>query len=182
MAESRQSLVHSQPSGAHEDVRPHQWSSRREMEDALVAPGVQPVLLGEDASHAATYLTLPVGRLMIAVISESVTAFPCIFLSPEFRHLLVGYNKNVALITKAAGNIVKVVQLYSRFDEFVPVHSGLVVVMFETGALGLTSEGAELWREDNDVVQDFQLNGGVLTLDFIDAPTVRVDVLTGRRL
>ena len=95
--------------------------------------------------------------------------------------LLLGFDSQVVSVNLPKREIDYAVELETPFYCFVqPQQPGLVVVVYETGAMGLNYEGKQVWHHDIDVVTDYSMdNDEKLKLIFMDSPPIYIDMLTG---
>jgi len=162
------------------------FETKETLRESLRQTRVSNLLLGEGAEAPRDFFCLEVGKAgstvaKVGLISNVVGGSPSFRL--YFGLLWVGFNDRVAVICSEPLRLVKEVELQSVFWTFLDVPGcGHVCVLCETAIAAVSLNGTVLWRVDTDLITDFSVDGTIARLQPSDAPSIRVDLISGNRL
>lgn len=121
-------------------------------------------------------------HLGIGLHSEIVGIMPhLLWLPPE--EIIIGFDCSVAGIKINKREISFRIDFDTPFRSFLLLDSPKVLLVFnEIGVVSLGENGSELWRYEKDVITDCVIESNIMTLSFLDSPSVRIDLLNGSRV
>jgi hypothetical protein len=170
-------------------IRLQSWETKGQMTDALAHCEAGSLVLGHDSGHAvefcSAFLHLNVGspgvhRFGVGLCSERHGLAPQLLLRPSSELVLFGFNSEVVGVSARERRMCFRVGLECLFHTLVALDQRpIILVIHEIGAAAISEDGRELWRHSKDLVTAWAIEANTLRLDFMDSPTVRIDVLTG---
>ncbi len=163
------------------------WEREEDMRGSLSDCDQETILLGEDADQMTDFHSLRVfsdwnglSRFGIGICSEGHGLEPHFLVHPERNRLIVGFNSQVVAIDLRKRKIAFQIRLSSLFRSFSPLKAYQMFLVFhEIGVMALTEDGDEIWRFDEDIIDDCVMENGTLSLSFLDAKPVMLDMLSG---
>lgn len=163
------------------------WPDKHEMQSALAACNAGSLLLGESSEQEREFYSVTVflgyaglRTLGVGICSEGHGITPGLLLQPTRSTLVFGFNSQVAGVNIADENIAFTVTLDSLFYHFLPLpEQDKFLVVHEIGAVALSSVGRILWKFNQDIVTDAVIRENRLYLDFMDSPSVCLDLGDG---
>jgi hypothetical protein len=173
------------------------WDSRTEMEAFLTTCDEGSLVLGADAEQHVEFHSVLIqlnecikvageaeltpGRFGIGILSQGLGLKPHLLLIPERYELVLGFNAEIAAFNiKHRESSYRIDLNRSPFRSFVRLRELKVLLIFhEIGVLGLGEDGQVLWRHERDVITYSMIQGRRLSLHFMDASSVEIDVVNG---
>ncbi|MFB0832468.1 hypothetical protein ACEU2D_23070 [Brevibacillus laterosporus] len=122
-------------------------------------------------------------RFGIGIISESFGNQPHILIMPNKHFLIVGYNRDVAIFNFLDKSFSKTISLGSVFFKFIQLHEpeyNLILILHELGLLAITDQGKEVWKYDCDIIENYHITNGFISLSTMDEQTVKIGLLDGK--
>lgn len=171
-------------------LRMRAWPTRGDLVEALASCGGGYLVLGDTAEYATGFHSIAIfprgiitRHFAIGICSETDGLPPNLLLKPEIGLIIVGYNSAIAGISVPGGEIRFEVQCDWLFSQFLDLPARKVTLaLYEVGVLALSDAGEELWRRSTEIILDWTLLDDRLTLEFIDAPPMSLDLSTGEPL
>lgn len=118
-------------------------------------------------------------RLGIGAPCSHAADTPVLLLTKP-GHLVVGADTHICAIDVIAGRVLFSKELdLPLFCMLWRRREDSVIVIYEIGAIALDERGFEQWHVSRDVVSGYEIIGDVLTLRFMDEPSVRVHITNG---
>lgn len=138
------------------------------------------IVLGADAEVIEAFYTVTLyldsslqNRAIIAVCSEGHGLNPALWLHPDGKHLLLGFNSQVACIYLPQIELQAVYELECLFYRFFWLpQAQRLLVQHEIGLVAFSTTISEVWRYSGDVITDMRADDATVRLSLMDAPPV----------
>ncbi|GIV96378.1 MAG: hypothetical protein KatS3mg057_1035 [Herpetosiphonaceae bacterium] len=119
-------------------------------------------------------------RLGIGVCAEKHGLVPQLLLQPEHSRLVLGFNSVIVGIRVPVGELDFRLNLDSLFYSFWPLYDkNILLVIHEIGVLALSPSGQILWSFSRDVITKVDVIEDRIQLEFIDSPSINLNVVNG---
>lgn len=117
----------------------------------------------------------------IGIVSEGLGLPPQVLAIPEAGLLVFGFNDQVMAFNVNNRKIAYQIGLdRSPFRSFLHRRDLNVVLVFhEIGLVAIGEDGRVLWRFDRDVITESFIDGQTIGLEFMDSPSVKLDLMSG---
>ncbi len=162
------------------------WERREQMIRYLQDCPAGNILLGEEAEMPREFYTatLHLGaeghRFGIGICSEGHGLVPQMLLLEEKGTLLFGFNRQVVAFDVAKRQVLFRIELSALFYRFVHLSDKKVIlVLYEIGIMALDQGGQKLWQYERDIVSNYRIMGNRAVVEFMDSPSVVIDLITG---
>lgn len=177
-------------SAAEQTIKLTAWQTKRELVYALASCDAGSVLLGDDVDEArqfysaVVYLKWPKtsgDHFGIGICSEGHGLMPHLLLRSNTNLFLFGFNSEVVGILGAEKRQCFRVELDASFNSFIHLREEkIVLALHEIGVVAMAEDGHELWRYSKDVIVDFRIEQSTMSLNFMDSPSVSLELLNGQ--
>jgi hypothetical protein len=174
----------------------HLWASKDDLLNHVKKCDGGMLILGTDAAQEAAFYSAVVhfnyaarcqSKLLktlprswgIALISEGHGLKPHTLILDN-KTLVFGLNQKVVGIIADARQILFHLSFDSLFRAFIHLEEfKILLVLNEIGVIAITEAGSELWRYEKDIMTDCLIEERVLLIEFMDSPSVRLNLLDG---
>ncbi len=143
------------------------------------------LILGESAEQPTVFYSVISylgwngrDRFGLGICSEESGLKPHLLLKPKRSQLLLGFNNEVVAVGIDERQIHFQVRLDSLFHSFFDLDKTLLV-FHEIGLIALDEKGKKCWEYEEDVIEHFEISQDNLSLRFMDAPPVNINLQTG---
>ena len=163
------------------------WESKATLLAHLESNQSRAIVIGLTAEAPRAYYSLSVefgeSRIEVGVVSSGLGTEAAGVLVDNGRRMLVGHDMAVTWIDLERLVTGPSLPLGGVFFEFLTIDGeDDVVVLHELGALRASADGSVRWSVDTDIVQDANLDAGVLVLATMDGDRTTVSVASGDRV
>ncbi len=147
------------------------------------------VLLGKDAEQISDFYAVKVdsdweglNSFGISIYSEGHGLEPHLLVQPERNKLIIGFNSEVIGIDTAERKVGFQIRLSSLFRFFSVLNKyGMILVFHEIGVIAVSETGQEIWRFDEDIIENCAIDNDSLSLTFMDAEPMTLNIFDGTR-
>lgn len=167
-------------------LRVQQWDSLSQMKTELSSCQLGAIVLGEEIEGVQLYYSISVfigsegHRFGIGLCTDFHGLYPQLLALPESEALLIGFDRQVVSVDISLKQINAKIDLPVLFHRFVLLaKTGLILVFDEIGIVALDLRCNEKWRYERDVITSYQITDNILSLDFMDSHSIRIDVRSG---
>jgi hypothetical protein len=180
-------------------VETKKWESRVEMMQSLEECNSGFLLLNGDPEYKAdsystdiylnysardfiSFREVEKFRFGIGFSNEIPGAEPTLVWLPP-RQIAFGFDCEVVGIRLDKGEVSFRHTFDTPFNSFVLLDElQMLLVFYEIGIIALEQNGTEIWKYERDLISDCSIKSNVLTLVFLDSPSVKIDLLTGNSI
>ncbi len=166
------------------------WNSELDMMNFLKDCDAGSLVLGGDAEKLKFYSVIvnlewareSVHHFGIGICSEGHGLVPHILLQPLSGTLIFGFNSEVAGFNVHDKKVDFKIKLDTLFSSFIALEKWKkILIVHETGVVSISENGQVLWKHDSDVITDCAIVGENIHLKFMDAKSVALRVLDGKK-
>lgn len=131
------------------------------------------------ASRAASFKESPGSKLGIGLFAEDLGIPPALAFLPPTT-VVLGFGNEIAGIRFDKGEICFRYKFDTPFHSFLKLEDRDGLLMFnEIGVISIDAAGTELWRYEDDVLEDCVVSETELRLIFMDSPAATIDLDSG---
>jgi len=165
------------------------WDTKPELLDALSGCSEGSLLLGEDSEYPKAFYsatvwigTLRAGLRQFGVgICEEIGLRPHLLALPDAGLLIFGFNDETVGVSLQEKRELFRLSLGTPFRSFASLpDADMILVFSEIGVVAVTKHGQELWRYDEDIIEECVIDGDTLRFKFMDSPPASIGLLDGR--
>ncbi len=164
----------------------NRWESREQMIRHLQDCPAGCILLGEAAEMpnefytATLYLGAEGVRFGIGICSEGHGLVPQMLLLEEKGTLLFGFNRELVAFSITEKQVLFRIELSTLFYRFVHISDRKsILIFYEIGIMALDQDGQKRWQYEQDIVTNYSVMGDRVMVEFMDSPSVVIDLMTG---
>ncbi len=161
------------------------YDTHHEMMTVLSKCEAGSLILGESAEQPTVFYSVISylgwngrDRFGLGICSEESGLKPHLLLKPKRSQLLLGFNNEVVAVGIDERQIHFQVRLDSLFHSFFDLDKTLLV-FHEIGLIALDEKGKKCWEYEEDVIEHFEISQNNLSLRFMDAAPVNINLQTG---
>ena len=167
-----------------------QWSNKIQLREYLAKRCRKYAILGKNIEDTQEFFSViiqaaepPLDNSGVGICSMVIGLQPEIYLQPQNRILLVGFNSTVYGVDLLDSTVAFCHELNSPFYYFAPVSMPpRILVQHEVGIVMLTEEGEVLWKFDGDIITGLQYYDNKLELQFMDTSPISLELESGKPL
>jgi hypothetical protein len=160
-----------------------EFASRAELEQSLQDVNGVTALIGLDAEAPRkfyAYLATETVVKAIGIICSFHGIKPALIFCAHDGTFLVGHDSKITAINSFNGQQKFSLPLNGVFFEFVSCDNDGVVIVHELGALKIDGSGKSHWNVNTDVIENFNLCEGSLTLQAMDGKRTVINIHSGK--
>jgi len=147
------------------------------------------ILLGKDAEQISDFYAVKVdsdwegiNSFGIGIYSEGHGLEPHLLVQPERNKLIIGFNSDVIGIDTTKRKVRFQIRLSSLFRSFSFLKKySMILVFHEIGVIAVSENGQEIWSFDEDIIENCAIDNDSLSLAFLDAEPVTLNIFDGTR-
>lgn len=119
-------------------------------------------------------------QFSVGLHSEVIGSNPTLLWIPS-KVVVFGFDCEVVGVRIDKGEICFRITFDTPFHSFLLLDEQQILLVFtEIGVIALEYTGCEVWRYEKDIINDCIIQSDILTLLFLDSPSMKIDLLTGK--
>jgi hypothetical protein len=143
------------------------------------------LVLGKDSEtiknqYLLSYQTKNLNNQILLIVDNNIK--PTVL--KHLNKLIIGFNKQIDVLTLEDCSQIKSIKLESLFTEFIELKNENLLIVFETGLICLNQDFETVWTYSKDVLQDyhFDFKKSLAMLEFMDEGKFIIDLNSGKEI